>query len=193
MSHVVEGLCHHRPIYFPVSVHSAHYLKDPVCTGAPTHSHLVTLKRKLCPLCVAAFVEPHCFLWKQLSPIVSGFPSGAPDVGLLDQCGRCARANFSGCWFSMGSGCCCSSTTIKPLRSRALLPASSFMRSYFCIIEVTVLKAASHSCFILVLCLSPEVWKVGLCFLNNCQSNGLMVSGGNVHYSISLQVCFLAN
>lgn len=106
---------------------------------------LVKLKHKLCPLCVAAFVTAVCVLWEQLSPIVSGFPSGAPEVGLADQCGRCARANFSGCWFSMGSKFCCCSTTIKPLRNRAALPASSFTRSCSCIIEVTVLKAASRS------------------------------------------------
>lgn len=68
-----------------------------------------------------------------------------PEVGLTGQCGRCAGANFSRCWFSMGLSFCCCSTTIKPLGNRAALPASSFMRSCSCIIKVTVLKAASCS------------------------------------------------
>lgn len=116
------------------------------------------LKHELCPR-VAAFVTPVCILWEQLSPIVSGFPNGAPDVGLADQCGRCAGANFSGCWFSMGSKFCCCSTTIKPLGNRAALPASSFTRSCSCIIEVTELKAAARSLLLLWLYMSgSSVW-----------------------------------
>lgn len=54
-------------------------------------------------------------------------------------------ANFSGCWFSMGSGFCCCSTTIKPLGNAAALPASSFTRSCCCITEVTAVRAAARS------------------------------------------------
>lgn len=120
-------------------------------------------------LTVARFVTLVCALWGESSPIVSVRPSvcqsSAAEVGLLDQCGRCAGGLIlAAVGFPWCSKFCCCSTTIKPLRNRAALPAGGFTRSCSCIIEVTVMKAASRQLLFVELTRSEfllsQVWYI---------------------------------